>query len=611
MAKKLRFLAFLILIFLLGIKPILAQENTTLNNASTINPLVVIQEQGEKLVKQMERAYTWRHYDKVIEISKKISILYPLSAKDNLIIAESYLRLGYPKEAISYANKVLTLRKKTFEACKAELIKFMALVVMGQNTKVIKGIKSFLSSFCSQKFSSEAQAILNYLGKNYKVSSKVLREVQGIIVKAKGLYLLRKSRVYEAEKNIFLYLNVYGNLYEAPDLLFKLAEAFFKRKQVKKAKLLYQLIITKWDGTKQALLSKFRLYEIAYQQIVIKQLVPKETIQNLLSYIAEIKYRYPKSKIAQEAHLLEIQIYKQYKEFEKLRKSTKEFIKNYPNYPKINRIFRDYCYSITSILNGYYEKGNLPLIFKLTETDSDFLKKTHCGYPFYLIGNILFDYDFFMHSSYEFIKAFEIGVPNKFRPDLLIKLTFLAFQNGNYTLFEDLFKYTTKSFSNKTLFSSPFYTFCFAVEKLRKEGVKSAEPYLKSVLSLKIDTFYKWQILHLFRDKAISQKLYLKALDYTIQPVFNATPSDFVLLLTSSFSNSSAFEKISQIALKSFPNSTDIKWIYVYYLEKHGRFKQALSLWKELTNGSQSQNELAKAYEIFLKLQKLAHEVVY
>ncbi|NPA39791.1 MAG: hypothetical protein GXO57_05055 [Thermodesulfobacteria bacterium] len=599
-------LAFLVVIFLIQVNTLFAQ----INNATSVNPLVIIQEQNEKLVKQMERAYRWKHYDKVIEISKKISILYPLSAKDNLIIAESYLRLGYPKEAISYANKVLTLRKKTFEACRAELIKFMALAVMEQRAKVIKGIKNFLNTFCSQKYSLEAQAILNYFGKNYKVPSKVLKKIQGIIVKARGLYLLRKDRLFEAERDIFLYLNVYGNLFEAPDLLFKLAEAYFKKKQVKKAKLLYQLIITKWDGTKQALLSKFRLYEIAYQQIVIKQLVPKETIQNLLSYIAEIKYRYPKSKIAQEAHLLEIQIYKQYKKFEKLRKSTKEFIKNYPNYPKLNQIFKDYCYSVTSILNGYYEKGNLPLIFKLTQTDSEFLKKTHCGYPFYLIGNILFSYNFFIHSAYEYIKAFNIGVPPRLRPDLLTKLTFLAFETGNQTLFNDLFEYTSKTFSNKTLFSSPFYTFCFAINELKK-GVNSAEPYLKSIINSKIDTFYKWQILHLFRDKALSQKLYLSALNYTLHPIFNSTDSDFVLLLTSSFSNSSAFEKISEVALKKFPNSTDIKWIYVYYLEKHGRFKQALSLWKNLTNGTQPQNELAKAYEKFLRLQKIAHKLVY
>ena len=599
-------LAFLVVIFLIQVNTLFAQ----INNATSVNPLVIIQEQNEKLVKQMERAYRWKHYDKVIEISKKISILYPLSAKDNLIIAESYLRLGYPKEAISYANKVLTLRKKTFEACRAELIKFMALAVMEQRAKVIKGIKNFLNTFCSQKYSLEAQAILNYFGKNYKVPSKVLKKIQGIIVKARGLYLLRKGKVFEAERDIFLYLNVYGNLFEAPDLLFKLAEAYFKKKQVKKAKLLYQLIITKWDGTKQALLSKFRLYEIAYQQIVIKQLVPKETIQNLLSYIAEIKYRYPKSKIAQEAHLLEIQIYKQYKKFEKLRKSTKEFIKNYPNYPKLNQIFKDYCYSVTSILNGYYEKGNLPLIFKLTQTDSEFLKKTHCGYPFYLIGNILFSYNFFIHSAYEYIKAFNIGVPPRLRPDLLTKLTFLAFETGNQTLFNDLFEYTSKTFSNKTLFSSPFYTFCFAINELKK-GVNSAEPYLKSIINSKIDTFYKWQILHLFRDKALSQKLYLSALNYTLHPIFNSTDSDFVLLLTSSFSNSSAFEKISEVALKKFPNSTDIKWIYVYYLEKHGRFKQALSLWKNLTNGTQPQNELAKAYEKFLRLQKIAHKLVY
>ena len=594
--------------FFLGSSISLAQSN----NTQAYNPLFIIQEKNEKIVKKMERAYKWHQYEKVVELSKKISILYPLSAKDNLIVAESYLRLGYPKEAISYANKVISLRKNTFEACRARLIKIAALIVMGKTKGLKKRLNKILNSFCSAKFKEDILALMTLLGKREKVPADVLKNIVGVVIKAKGLYLLRKNKLRAAKHYIFLYLNVYGSLYEAPKLLFKLAEGYFKNHKKAEAKVLYELIITRWDGTKQALLSKFRLYEIAYQRIVIKQLVPKEMREDLISYIEEIKYRYPKEKITQEAWLLEIQIYRQYKEYKKLRECIKGFLRAYPHFKNIKQIYGYYCEAMSTLFNEYEGKKNYEMLFKLIKEDAPFLKMSSCGYPYYVLGSVLFNYDFYLHSAYELINAEEIGVPYQYLPDLLVKLDFLAFQTGEKEIFNLITERILKSPKlNAKLKSSGYWNFCQACYYLPKD-LSKAENYLGLVLKSKLSRFYKWQLLHLFRDRGVTTKNYAKALEYTQNPLFNATSWDYLLLAVETFKKApKLFPRVISAAIDSFPNSTELKWVEAYYLEKHGKFKEALRLWKALGKGKALENELAKEYEKIQKLTNRVYQTVY
>jgi len=586
-------------------------ENLTSNN-STYNPLTIIQEQGEKLVKQLEKAYSWHQYKKVVEISKKISILFPLSAKDNLIIAESYLRLGFPEEAISYANKVISLRKNTFTACRAKLIKISALIVKGKTYGLKKELKKLASSFCGAKFKEDIDALLYFLGSKVKPlpPSSILKETLGVITKAKGLYLLRLKKPDAAKYYIFLYLNVYGRLEDAPPLLFKLAEAYFKQGKRDQAKTYYELIITKWDGTKQALLSKFRLYEIAYQQILIKQLVPKQTIEDLLSYIAEIKYRYPKEEIAKEAHLLEIEIYRQYGKYAKLRESAKEFIEKYPHYPEIKKVYRYYCESMVHLFNHYYSKKNLPILFKLLKDDRKFLKITHCGYPYYLTGSIYFDYNLYLPAVCNLVTAREVGLPKKFLPDTMIKLNFLAFETGEKKLFNLLTKINLKNLKNRS--KNCYFTFVKGVYLLETKGLNSAKHYLGKVLNCKLNSFYKWQFLHMLRNQALKEKKFASALKYTELPQFNATSWDYVILAAETFKNNpSLFPTVVLEGLKRFPNSTELTWLNAYYLEKHGKIKESLNFWKKLLKGKSLESILAEIYKTRLELINKSQKVLY
>ncbi len=596
----------LLVIFLILISKLAFAQNETF-----YNPLIQIQEEGEKLVKQMEKAYKRKRYKEVIEISKKISILFPLTAKENLMIAESYLRLGYPQKAIEYANRVLFLRKGTFEACEARLIQLESLIVLNQLKGIKKQIKNYLNSFCGERFGNQAKALLHYLGIKNQVNSKLLRDEVGKVVKARALYLLRNNKPEEARKNLFLYLNVYGNLEDASSLFFELAEVYFKNHQREKAKVLYKLIITQWEGSKEAFLSKFRLYQIAYEQILIKELVPKETIEALLSYISQIKTRYPKDKIAKEAHLLELEIYHQYKNYKLLRKSAKQFIEKYPKDAVIKKIYKYYCESISNIFKKTYEQKRFDKLFVLEEEDRKFLKKTNCGYPYYILGNVFLDYNFFSYASYEFIQAQELGVDKKIEPDLLLKLSLVAHETGEEQLFKKLFSLIISKYKKKLLKKDPFYLYLQTIYESYKD-FNTAQNYLKLALNSNLPQFYKQELLKFFRDRALILKNYEKALEYTENPLFKAQPEDFILLLLSSFENNpQIFEKILKKAKKRFPENFRIKWIEAYYLEKHGKIKAADKIWQELKKGSQYSSKIAESYEKLKKLIEKTYNLAF
>ncbi|WP_038057663.1 tetratricopeptide repeat protein [Thermodesulfobacterium hydrogeniphilum] len=601
---------FSILINILLISEIFSQE------VSNLPFKFKYQIKGEKIVKQIKLAYSKKNYKKIITLVKQIPPIFYLRPEENLIIAESYLQLGYPKEAINFAKKVISVKRGSFEACKAELIKIKALIIMEKTKNLKKELEDFSKSYCGKSFTQEAQALLCYLKalpleETKKLNKNLLKKILGEIHRIKSFYLLNLGELEKAKNEIFYYINVYGNIKEAPQLLFKLAEGYFKKEKREQAKVLYKLIITQWDGTKEALLSKFRLYQIAYEKILAKELVPKKMIEDLIFYIAEIKLRYPKEKIAEEAQILEIKIYRDMKNHKMLRKAFKDFIKNYPESPFVKTASKFYCKAITTIFEKDYKRKKLKEILEIEKEDKEYLQKTKCGDPYYILGSLLLDYNFYNQGAYNFITAYELGVSNKDKSDLILKLSLTAFETGEYSLFKDLFGYLISKYKEKFLNSDPFYFYLRAIYEAQK-NLNKADYYLKKALKSSLPEFYKEQLLRVLRDRAIALKNYQKAFDYVNNPIFKAKPEDYAFLLLETFyKNSDLFEEILKVSKEKFPKNTTIKWIEAYYLERKGEVRKADKIWEDLKEGSEYENELARSYEKLKELVEKSHQLVF
>jgi len=126
-----------------------------------------LKEQVQKILSLMEKYYKEKNYEKVIQTYKLLPYFLPLSTKDYLIIARSYLNIGKPKEAIQFADKIISLKLMTETYCQAKIIKIQSLILLGNTKSAIKEIQRFKNTFCGSAFADDIKVIEYFLTKSF------------------------------------------------------------------------------------------------------------------------------------------------------------------------------------------------------------------------------------------------------------------------------------------------------------------------------------------------------------------------------------------------------------------------------------------------------------
>lgn len=569
---------------------------------------------AEETVQQIKNAYNQKLYEKVSELLKDLPPDFSLTPEENLIVSESLLRSGFPERAIEFSEKVISVKKGTQEACIANLIKSKAYIIRGDYKNVKNNLKDFLDSYCDENLKREAKVLLYFI-KEFpaeeikKIEKTLTKRILGELYRLRGFYFIKKGEFKKAEDDFFTFINVYGTYKEAPELIYQLAEAYLEKDE-EKAKTLYELIITNWDGTKEALFSKFRLYQIAYEKVLIKELLPEKTKQDLISFATLIRSKYPEEKIAEEANFMIIKVFFEDKDYLSVRKSAIEFLKTYEKSPLIETVKTYYCSGVSSLLKENLEKKNLHLVIKLEKEDKELFEKTKCGEAYYRLGEIYLDYNFYTKASYYFIKAYELGGKEDFISKVLLKLGLLALEDGNMDLFNDILNILEKG-KYKELGKDPYYFYLKAFYEAQK-NLSNGEYFLNFAINSSLPEKFKEKLLRYFRDRALYLREYSKALAYTNNPFFKAKADDFVLLLLETLhTDKTLFEKTLEYAKEKFPDNLKIKWLSAYYLEKQGNIKASTQIWKELTKGETLESEIAKSYEKMRDLIERTHQAVF
>jgi len=570
---------------------------------------------AEELVKQIKNTYNKRLYEKVEELLKDLPPDFSLTPEENLIVAESLLKSGSPEKAIDFSEKVISVKKGTTEACVANLIKNKALIIKGNYKEAKINLKAFLESYCEEALKNEAKVLLYFMkelssDEFKKIDKNLAKRVLGELYKLRGFYFVKKGELKKAEDDFFTFINVYGTYKEAPELIYKLADAYFNKGEREKAKAYYELIITNWDGTKEALFSKFRLYQMAYEKILIKELVPEKTIQDLISFATLIKSKYPEEKIAEEASFTIIKVNFENKNYLSAKKSAIEFLKAYEKSSLAEMVKNYYCESMGFLFEEDLKKGNISSIVKSEKEDKEFLEKTRCGKAYYALGDVYFNYNFYSKATYCYIKAYELGGSKELISKILLKLGLMALETENMDIFDDIFTLLEKE-KTEEIKNDPYYFYLKAFYELRK-NFKNGEYYLNLAINSSLPENFKEKLLRYFRDRALFLREYNKALAYTLNPFFKAKAEDYILLLLETFYNDkTTFEKTLEYAKSKFPENSKIKWLEVYYLEKKGNIKDSEKLWEELTKGDSLENELAKSYEKMREFIERTHQTIF
>ncbi len=592
--------------FLLGFS---ATENQTQLEPESV------QKKNEKIVEEILSFYQKGDYEKVKKLSGKLSPYFILKPEENLILAESFLKSGDPEKALIFANKVSTVKRRTREACVAEVISIKALIVLERFLEAQNKVFKFLESYCEEDLKIELKMFENFLKRrpleNWSSEELKFWLKSGVeIHKLRALYFIQKNQLEKAEREILHYLNLSGKYLEGEDLFFKLAEAYFKVGKRNEAKKFYELIITEWDMTKSALFSKFRLYQIAYEKAPIKKLLPSQTIKDLLFYISQIKNKYSEEGIAEEAHFLEIKVFSEEKEYEKAYLSAIEFINKYSESKFLSEVLKAYCKNFSEFLNLKVNKGELIEVFNLENQNKRYIEDSKCGNAYYYIGNIFWNYKLPILASYYYIKAWEREVNKDIESSLVFKLAFLAKETGEEEIFRELFRLVEKKYFAIFKENPDYFYLKFFYEV--DVNISSAEKFLSYLINSSANHELKKAVLVTFWKKLVTLRNYEKALEYLQNPYFPVQPENFIVLLSETFENRpKLFLKILETAKKRYPEHIFIKWIEAYFLEREGNVGNASAIWKNLAETSGLEGELARNYTKWQELVEKSRKVVF
>lgn len=566
----------------------------------------------EKLLQEIENAYKLRDYERVVSLHQKIPPLASLSAEEFLLIAESYYLTGNFDKALDLAERASSLRRGTEVSCKASLLKVKVLYLRGKEKEAQRELKALSANFCAESFAEEISA-LQYLLFNEKVEvseAKLLKSLAGEINQARFYYYLKGGKLKEAESALYNFVNLGGEYVQAKSLFFKLAEAYLAKGDPRNAKRFYQLIVTEWDYTKEAFLSKFRLYQLTYERATVKELLPAKTVEDLLMYITQIKTKYPGEPIAEEASFLGIKIFFQKKDWEKTRERAKEFLANYPQSSFSPQVFDYYCQATTSLVPLKFLKGEITYLTDLAMKEEETLREAQCGTFYYLLGKEFFNYRLWRLSAYFFLQAYDLKLPENYLADYYLKLAFLAEELKEKELGESLFRYLSKRWG-KTLRGFPEYLYLLTKNTLYaniEEGYKLLEEVQKSPLP----SLYKEELYQQAFYTALEKKKYSLAYNILKTYFFKALPENYLVLLVETFSSEpKLFETILEEAKTKFPQNPKILWLEAYHLERKGDLQKTPELWKRLEEKEGIEGEVARQYKTIQDLMRRAQKLVY
>lgn len=568
--------------------------------------------EADKTLKDIESAFRLKDYAKVVQLFNKLPPSLQLSPEEFFMLAESFYQTGEPERAVDLAERASSLRRGTDLFCSAELLKIKSRYLLGKEKEALKDLNELEKGFCAELISDKSKVLRGLLAKRWETDVDphlIKTEVEELYV-AKFNYLLKKGDLKEAEKTAFTYLNLTGEYQKGKNFFFSLAETHFKKGEVPRAKKYYQLIITEWDPSKESFLSKFRLYQIAYEATRIKELLPPKTIEDLLMYITQIKAKYSSEGIAEEASFLGIQIYFNQKDWERTRKSAKEYLKIYPESNLLSKVYRYYCEASISLVPAYFLQGKIGELQKIALEEREILEKAGCGVFYYDLGKEFYRYNLYTLSSYYLLLAQDLPLPGEVLPDYYLKLAFLAEVKGEEEVSDTLLSYLQKNFP-KSMGAQPEYLFLKTKKALIKD-FNSGVNLLRETLKTALPSAFKRELIFQALKRAIKEKRFTLAYDLLQSPDYDAREEDYLWILSETYSaDPKLFERILTEAKKRFPKSSSILWLEAYHLERKGELKKTSNLWGNLTQGPNLENRLAQQYEKIRKLTERAQRLVY
>ncbi len=555
-------------------------------------------------------------YDQVLSSLKPFTEKAHLPDEGLFLLAAACEAKGLYSEALSYLRLLKRLYPDSPYHCQADLVAARLFAKRKLLTRAKRFAYRVLNGSCSTKEKAQAVSLLLSCGTSPEKLLSFLEDPQTRrfapeIVKVLALYHLKKGNLSEAEREIFEYLNYSGQEKEAPTLLFQLAEAYFKKKDYRQARRLFELILTSWPYAPAAAFAKFRLLYLRY--LFEKKIAhPRsQTRRLLLASIRRLLEEFPDSPLAEEAHAYQVQLLFEEKDLTGTLQSAWRFLERYPKSPWRKDVLRITCRASSLWEQGLLAEKNYVQTTIFFKRHLSAFEEGNCALPF------LWAAEAYLHLNLEgealavLLGGYDLHLPSTWAPDYLLTLSDLLLRR-NEKGDQDLVAAILQEVSEKypLAVKTPYYLFLSGWLAQREGRTEEALPLLARAFREAGDEKLAYRAQRRYLRLLVSLGRYEEA--------FSLAQKDPNLALLKEIARKAIVEerfpvaeKVLSFLQKKFPKDPEVLWLCGLLYEREGEGEKALKIWKPLADDPSLYGKLARDLLRANELLEAARSEIY
>ncbi len=558
-------------------------------------------------------------YQQVIKTLRPLIKEAQLPAQAFLLLAQAAERLGLYDEALTYLRYLKRRFPEEKEICTGNLVAARIFIKRKLKEKANRLATRVLKlSFCTVEEKAQAISLLLQTGQEPQTVLSFLEENPQAkryapeILKVLALWHLKAGKISQAETEIFEYLNYSGDFEEAPVLLYTLAEAYYQARKYRAARRLFELILTSWPHKKEALLAKFRLYQMRYLfEAKIGHKSP-QTRRMLIAICNRLEKEYPQEPLTEEALALHARLLFEEKRLEESLTKIWTFLQKYPASRFKPEVLELLCKVGALFEQGLLAKKEYQETYLFLKEHQQEFEEARCGASFYFAAEACLALALTEEAKLILLEGYDLDIPEAWAPDYHLTLADLllsAQSPEEKQLARQILTSTAKKFPSTV--HSPYFIF------LQGRAVAQTEPAtalknFKTVWEKALDQELKERAARSYWDLLIKLGRFEEAFSFLKEnrPKDLASYKLLAVELLAEERLTLARKVISALE-KMSPEDPEVQWLKALWLEKEGEEAKALSVWGKMTQGDDLFGSLAAAIVEAARLVEATREEIY
>ncbi|WP_456433498.1 tetratricopeptide repeat protein [Thermosulfuriphilus sp.] len=451
-------------------------------------------------------------------------------------------------------------------------------------------------------------ALYHQLGREGEVA-RLLQQIPGLdelysyapdILYWQGYLAYKNGQNKEAQVLWLKYVNLAPKSPRIRDVFYLLAEMAREDKDIIKARQFYAYIAATWPASKEAIFSKFRLFELKKNFYAYFGGPTPQEIGTILPVLSMICQRWSDDPIVYDVWPIRIELTLKQKGPEPALKLSWEFLSHYHQSPRMEETIFWIRRSLEAYDRLLYSKKNYLGLVNYHWIHLSHINKLGSPEHWYFLGEAYRGLDLFEQARRAYAQAWELKPGPTLAPDIMAAWAEALMISGELEasrlLIEELLK------ANPRYQGSPAILSLRGRLALRTKDYARAREFLSLAIERSAEAEEKLRLWPLWVEAIIGTADFRAAKELLASPPKGLPSEQLLFLLKEAGQRGLAAEEVAfaleiyEMALERYPEDPELLWYQALSFERLGQEAAAEEIWQRLSQTeSQPYQRLAQA----------------